>query len=418
MIPCLDPGSGLLSPGRHICSADEVELAFVKDTSFFGSATRPGLLGRLEQGSDCASAPSGTDTSGHVATGTTGGSAPDEPPNTILSFRRTPSPGADIWRCFSVTTPSELLAELRQQALAADIEPISDPAELARQSVRAHLEDIGEAIPPDRSQVDVRLHGAGITGHEVPVRQAMTILTSLQESVASIGQALSRKATVSGPINATVLKSTELRMSPELVPGSVIFQLTGPGEQLSGAEAAALTGSETLVDAAMRALFAIAEHAASAEDLEAPGSLARELRRFGPRAAKHLAVLTGSVVNDEIDLDLAWRTPSGRRYRASIQAQFARTIRDAIKLNEIATQRIELTGVLTTISTTKKAELRTQEQGTVFLAVSEQLAPSLGPFFNQNVIVVADETTKWSTNTGRETRSYEMRGIRPAAPEV
>ena len=40
MIPPLDPATGLLPLGRQVCSADEVEIAFVKDILFFGSATR------------------------------------------------------------------------------------------------------------------------------------------------------------------------------------------------------------------------------------------------------------------------------------------------------------------------------------------------------------------------------------------
>jgi hypothetical protein len=40
VIPPFDPATGLLPLGRHVCSADEVEIAFVKDISFFGSATR------------------------------------------------------------------------------------------------------------------------------------------------------------------------------------------------------------------------------------------------------------------------------------------------------------------------------------------------------------------------------------------
>lgn len=45
MIPCLDPETGLLPLGRHVCAADEVEIAFVKDIAFAGSATRQGLWG-------------------------------------------------------------------------------------------------------------------------------------------------------------------------------------------------------------------------------------------------------------------------------------------------------------------------------------------------------------------------------------
>jgi hypothetical protein len=317
-----------------------------------------------------------------------------------------------------VTTSAERLEELRRRALAADVEPISDPAELARQSIRAHLEEIGGIVPPDLPEVDIRLHGPGVPGHDIPVREAAGILTALQETVASIGQVLSRRTTASGPINAQVLKSTELRLSPELDPRSVVFHLTGPGEDVSGDEAPALTGNDTLVDVAMRELFTLVMQSASADEPEAAGSLARELRRFGPRVAKHLAELANHVVKDEIDMDLTWRTPRGRRQRATLERHTAQTIRDAIKLNEIETLRVELTGTLITISTTKKAELKTVDQGAVRIAVDDRLTASLGLFFNHRVVILAEQTTRWSTDTGHETRSYRMLDIRLAEPEA
>jgi len=71
---------------------------------------------------------------------------------------------------------------------------------------------------------------------------------------------------------------------------------------------------------------------------------------------------------------------------------------------------------LTTISTTKKAELKTPDQKVVQIAVDDQLAASLGPFFNHRVVIATEQTTRWSTNTGRETRSYRMLDIRLAEP--
>lgn len=312
-----------------------------------------------------------------------------------------------------MTIPAERLRALRELALAANVPPVSDPAELTRLSIRAHREQVGDAFP-ELPRVDVRMHGPGIIGHDVPVREATSILTSLQETVASIGQVLTHKATASGPINASVLKFTELRMTPELLPGSVIFRLTGPGEELTGDEAASLTGSDTLVDAAMRALFAIVDQSASTKNPEATGTLAKDLRRFGPRVAKHLAELVDSITKDAIDVDITWRTPRGLRQDASLPRDSARTLQDAIQLNRVVTRRIELTGTLTTISTTKKAELRTPDRRAVQIAVPDQLTTSLKPLFNELVVVRANETVKWSINTGRETRNYLMLDIRAA----
>jgi hypothetical protein len=42
------------------------------------------------------------------------------------------------------------------------------------------------------------------------------------------------------------------------------------------------------------------------------------------------------------------------------------------------------------------------------IAANDQIAALLGPFFNKRVAVAAEETTRWSINTGRETRRYRM----------
>jgi hypothetical protein len=313
-----------------------------------------------------------------------------------------------------VTTSAERLEELRARALAAGIEPISDPEELTRRGIRAHLEEVGGFVPPDRPEMDVRMHGPGVPANDISVREAAGILGPLQEAVASIGQALVHKATASGRINADVLRSTELRLSPALRPGSVVFHLTGPAEEISGAEVPELTGNETLVDAVMRELFALVGQAEETGEIATAGRLAHELRRFGSRTAKHLTDLTSRVVEDEIDLDLTWRTPVGRLHRAALERRSAETIQAAIKLNEVEVREVELTGVLVTVSMTKKAELRTQDLGKVALDVHGQLATSLGAFFNKQVVITAEQTTRWLINTGTEKRTYRMLGIRPA----
>jgi hypothetical protein len=320
----------------------------------------------------------------------------------------------DTWRCNSVTIPAERLEALRHRALSVDVSPARDAAELTRESILAHLEDTGQVVSPDLSRVDVRIHGPGIPAHDIPVREATSILTSFQDTVASIGQVLTHRATATGRINTAVLKATELRLTSELLPGSVVFQLTGPSEELSGSEAAVLTGTDTLVDAAVHALFAIVDQSAKSGMLETAGTLAQELRRFGPRVAKHLSALVDAIVRDDVDLDFTWRTPRGRRQDASLPRHSARTIQEAIKLNEVVSQRAELRGILTTISTTKKAELRTPDRPAIKIEVPDQLTPSLGPYFNQQVLVIADETVRWSINTGRETRTYRMLEIGPA----
>jgi hypothetical protein len=311
-----------------------------------------------------------------------------------------------------VTTPDAHLEDLRQQALAADIEPVSDPAELMRLSIRSLHESLGGVVQPDRPEVDIRLHGPGVTGQQIPVREAAAILSAIQETIASIGQALTSQQTAHGPLRSQILKATELHLSPDVRPGSVIFHLVGPGEEVSGGEAIQLTGTETLVDNAMRELFALMQQSEAGE--LGTGTLAGELRRFGPRVAKHLSELVDQVVRDEIDVDFTWRSPRGQRRRASLERRSALIIHNAIRLNEVETRTIELIGTLVTVSRVAKAELETDDQGRIKLSVDSEEAARLGPYYDQRVIVSAEQTTRWSINTGHETRTFRLLDIRLA----
>lgn len=323
-------------------------------------------------------------------------------------------PDAGTWRCFSVTIPDRRLEELRARALAADIEPVSDPGELARLGIRAHLIATGGLVPPDRPEVNVRLHGPGIPTQEVAVREAATILLSVQETVASIGQALRHDPTLQGTIQAQILKATELHISPDVGGGSVVFHLLGPGEAVTGDEAAELTGTDTLIDAAMNQLLSLVDQSAAL----GPDSstLARDLRRLGPRTAKHLSDLVKRVIGDEIDIDLTWRNPAGKRRRATLERHSAMALERAIVLNRVDTQIVEMVGILVTISTQVKAELKT-ETGRIHMAVDRDLAATLGPYYNQLIRAVVEQVTTWSTNTGKETKAFRLLDIRLADTE-
>ena len=314
-----------------------------------------------------------------------------------------------------MTTPDERLEELRRRALAADIEAPTDPEELGRLSMRALLEDIGGVVEPDRPEVAIRLHGPGVPGHEIPVREAAAILISIQEAVASIGQALRHEPTIHGAIQVRILKATELRMSPAVGAGSVVFRLTGAGEQVSGDEAPALTGTDTLVDAAMTELFSLLKQSET-QGLES-SALAQDLRRLGPRTAKHLADLVKRILADEIDVELTWRNPTGRRRSASLQRQSALAIGRAIDLNRVETKVIDLTGVLVTVSAVTKAELQTDVGDRIKMSADSSLTATLGPFYNKRVVAQVEQTTVWSTNTGKETQTFKLLALRMTRPD-
>ncbi len=263
-----------------------------------------------------------------------------------------------------MTTPDERIQGLRERALAANVELVTDPGDLARQAVRAHLVAIAGTGPvaPDRPEIDVRLHGPGVPDHEVAVRESASFLLSIQEAVSSIGQALRHEPTLQGAIQAQVLAATELRMTPTVGAGSLVFHLVAAGETITGGEAPELTGTDTLVDAAMGALFSLIEQSA----VQGPegGTLAHDLRRLGPRTAKHLSDLSSRVIDDEIEVDLTWRNPAGQRRMASLQRQAAMALERAITINKEDTQILDLVGAAGTPTTGPASTVTSAGSGT------------------------------------------------------
>jgi hypothetical protein len=161
-------------------------------------------------------------------------------------------------------------------------------------------------------------------------------------------------------------------------------------------------------------LFSVFEQS-EAQQLDS-AALAHDLRRLGPRTAKHLSDLVKQVIADEIDIDLSWRNPRGRRRDATLQHQAALALGRAIDRNRAEIKVVELTGVLVTVSAVGRAELRTDGGERIKLAVDAVVAPNLGPFYNQRVAVQAEQTTVWSTNTGKETRTFSLVDIRLMDP--
>jgi hypothetical protein len=137
------------------------------------------------------------------------------------------------------------------------------------------------------------------------------------------------------------------------------------------------------------------------------------MRHLGPRSAKHLSDLVQALVDDGIDADFTWRGDrTGHPRRTSLQRQSALAIRDAIKLNEVSTTEVDLTGKLVTISSVSQAELQADHEGRIRLSVSPELAEKLGPFYNHQVIVRVERITMWSTQTGQEKRTFRLLAIR------
>lgn len=304
-----------------------------------------------------------------------------------------------------MTTAEERAAALKARLVKANLDAPRDSTELASISTQAMLRDAGYPLVEEEPQLDVRLHGRAIPGHEVPVREATSILGAIQETVSACGQAVAKKVTSAGSIHAAILRATELRFSPALGFGSVVFHLGGSSEQVTGDELPEMTGTETLLDQVFRTLFKIID-TAQRDDLS-KASPTEDLRLLGPRTISHLNDLVKEITESEIDVDFAWRSRA-EQSKATLGRRGALALRDAIERTkeEVTTQRIR--GILSTVSTLVHPQLLADDGRKINLSVTPESAAHLGAYYNRRVEVQVEQTRNWSITTGRETYAYRL----------
>ncbi|WP_435233170.1 hypothetical protein [Micromonospora aurantiaca (nom. illeg.)] len=306
-----------------------------------------------------------------------------------------------------MSTPNELLARMQEQLQTENLEPAASSNELAQLSVMAMIRDAGGPMPSATPTLDVRMHGAGVIGHEVSLENAVAILNPLQQACASIGQSIAKVATAAGRIPEVIRRGTELRLSPVLSPGSLVFHLRAPAEAVTGEEIPGVTGSDTLADVTLTRLITVIRMADRTNEML---SISHEIRRFGPRAAKHLNDLAGAIADSEIDIDLKWRNGQDVR-TALLNRRGALSLQDAINHNRTQTNTVTLTGVLVTASMVEPIAIRLDDDRLVHLVATPELATTLDELCFKRVVAQAEESITWRLGKGTEVRRYTLLSI-------
>lgn len=265
---------------------------------------------------------------------------------------------------------------------------------------------------PGPARLDVRLHGAGVVGHRVPVRRATAILGSVQELLSAIAQAISREPTARGVIERRITEATELLFSPVVSPGSVVFHLSKSSDE-ELLLLADLGPTPALIDRAVSGLLDVVEDGEDGTGAESVPPLASRLRPLGPRTAKHLNDLVDRVVSDKIDVELIWRGAAQPRV-ADLTFERASLLREAISSNRQEVHVVTVLGRLRTISTVTSADLIAEDGTRYKITVPAALRPALGRYHDQQVEVTLREIITWSTSTGAERKTHELIDVRRA----
>lgn len=304
--------------------------------------------------------------------------------------------------------------DLRRRILVEAPPPADDIADfmVLKSEARRIMEQ--DRIIPRGSQLRVRLAGMGVPGNDVPVHLAAQLLDALQGAITAVGSFVHKSDNVKTPKHADtgkrlgIKKATELRLSPTIGAGSVVFFLEGAAEKLRDDELIPVRAN-SLVDAAVVELFAILEKAESDSE-DHIGELTDELKRLGAMAGSKLNTLAECAIESEIDLDLGHRSPSGDRHAVILKRRGAEAIKEAVERNRQRTEPETLTGVLHTVSDGADKLRMTLDDDVTQLRMDVEPAVGLhlGAMLGQRVVAEVITTIKWKLASGKERRSYEL----------
>lgn len=319
-----------------------------------------------------------------------------------------------------MATPDEV-SVLRARILETAPDPAGDAVDFLRDVTRAAALATGQELGPDAPEVRVRLHGPGVVGHGVPVAAASGLLDALQGAVTAVGAARRRRRDRPAGDGAgrrpPVVAATELWLHADVLPGSVVFFLTGPPESTTGGELAGTISTETFLDQTVRELFGVLD-AAGSDSAAAPGELRDSLRGLGADATGRLDRLARRSLDSDVEVDLAWRNAAGGRARAALRRRGARALRDAADAARVQESEADFVGVLRTVS--DGADLlrlaRADNGKEIRLKVEQDAGAGLGGMLTHRVRVRAAVTTTWNLKRGTETSTYSLISVEDLGP--
>lgn len=278
----------------------------------------------------------------------------------------------------------------------------------ARQQLLDQLQDLR------RPRLDLVLDGAPVTSSEIRVDSLTKVLGSLQESISSIAQSLTGRATARAAIPGPLREATGLRLVGTFA-GSFGATLRGPATEEAQQVIVEADDAGSLLISAVDVVLNVIQLAARPEASDEP--IVEAILPLGSRSFKHLKDLSSAIVDEEITASLVWRTATMPQRVVGLSRQEARRLEDVLGRTKLSEREQQITGRLGTVSDIRNAvELETND-GVIRAKVVDELVPELGKFYTRRVIGTFLVTVARSLVTGNESYSYLLLGLSLAEPE-
>lgn len=267
----------------------------------------------------------------------------------------------------------------------------------------------------ERSRLRLRLHGAGVEGHDVAARLATSVIWRMQEVVTAVGASILGRSTSAGAVSADIQRATELKMTPNVGAGSVVFTLVPRDVDDAGLVDRAQGGDGgehgTLLERSLGKTLDLITTVAR-DDPNDQHAL-QEIQSFGPRARAHLLALSKSLLAGRVDVDADWLSTRGTSKRATLDRRAASTLervsRESYKRHEIE----DLTGYLVTVSSEERQSLRLADGSRVKLMADATQQLELAKHFDRLVRVRVQAEITVTVSTGAERKRYRVEAVEP-----
>lgn len=318
---------------------------------------------------------------------------------------------------------------LRDRRGQGSSRPVTHEAALRRQRDRllakAGLASAGESGGAPR--LDIVLEGAAIVEHSAPASMLGTVLTSLQETVTAVAQALDGVPTAAGRVAGSISAATQLR-SIAAFPSSYGMHLEGPASvspwqqdflPVEGDDASSVDRSSArLLADAVAALMQITNLANQDAEVSAE-PLVESLAPLGQRAVSHLVTLSNILAVNETGLRFMWQPETDDARTASLTSGAAarlKSVSEDIRFTDAEDRRIE--GKLIEASLRNGSITIVLDSGTVLSARTEPtVTPRLGEDLLGRRVVAHAMMTVAQYAGGRRRETYIITDITPAGTE-
>ncbi len=301
-----------------------------------------------------------------------------------------------------MNTPSNSPHDFFGDVDRARVPTWTTPADLAHQSIEASLSQ--GHIVPETPRASIRLTGTATNANSIPVSLGATFLGRLQELVTAVGSSLRDKKGTRGRYTEEVRSQTELRMIPQLTPGSIVFWITVQPQTTEGPPA--LLPRRSLATESVDKILSVARFA-MLEEVQSD-NLVQELQGLGPRVARHLLRLSDTLIEADLEMQVSWTDPGQGIIQGELTHPAAVRMRDAISSNRVDVDIVQLTGILQTVSRIRDIDLLLDTGRTLRLSiVDDDLRRRLGAYYDRRVVVTAEESIR-ILGSGEERTSYNV----------